>query len=125
MRILSILLLLCAVSSAADPKVVTNSVKEDSMSEQDMRKWYSIYKGAYIYVKEYDAVGCKDFGDVFDKMRVVRDKNLPTKGNVNFVKATSLTEFETMDFTEDNKNKLSSELNNISEGLKEAIKNAR
>jgi hypothetical protein len=30
-----------------------------------------------------------------------------------------------MDFTEDNKNKFSSELNNISEGLKEAIKNAR
>jgi hypothetical protein len=125
MRILSILLLLCVVSNAADPKVVTDSVKEDGMSEQDMRKWYSIYKGAYIYVKEYDAVGCKDFGDVFDKLRVVRDKNLPTKGNVNFVKATSLKEFEAMDFTEDNKNKLSSELNNISEGLKEAIKNAR
>ena len=97
---LLVLIVMCCSALAIDKEAVSKSVKEDAMSSEDCRKWYTVYKGAYIYVKELDAVGSKDFADVFDKMIAVRDKTLPTKGNANFVKATDLSAYAEADFTE-------------------------
>jgi hypothetical protein len=125
MRTIFLFFLLSVPALAVDVNTVADAVKTDKISELDLRKWYSIYKGAAIYLKEYDAVGSNDFGDVFDKLRVVRDKALPAKGNVEFVKATDLTKFEEMDFTLQNKSELASEFEKIGEGLKKAIKDGK
>ena len=125
---LIILILTSCSALAADKESVAKAVKEDGMSIQDCRKWYTVYKGAYIYVKEFDSAGSKDFGDVFSRFRSVRDKVMPTKGNANFIKATDLSKFADpskntyADFTPENKTDLAEELYQICEGLKDGIK---
>jgi hypothetical protein len=106
------------------PSAVTESVKKDDISLQDCRVWYTVYKGAYLYVKEYDAVGSKDFGDIFDKMRLIRDKALPEKGNENFVLATNLSKYETVEYTPENRTDLAEDLFNISEGIKKFMEDS-
>jgi len=107
---------------AVDKDAVAKAVKDDNISAQDCRKWYTVYKGAYIYVKELDAAGSKDFGDVFDKIIFVRDKTLPTKGNANFVKATDLSAYTDADFTAEKRTDLAEDLYKICEGLKAGMK---
>ena len=122
---LATLIILCLMSCqsyAADKEAVAKAVKEDAISVQDCRKWYTVYKGAYIYVKELDAVGCNDFGDVFERVRVVRDKTMPSKGNPNFVKASDLSKYADLDFTPENKTDLAEDLFQICEGLKAGMK---
>lgn len=106
---------------AVDKLEVAKAIKADNVSLQDCKKWYTVYKGSYIYMKELDAVGSKDFGDVFDKIRVVRDKLAPEKGNVEFIKATDLIKFEELEFTPENKTDLAEELYQVCEGLKLAM----
>lgn len=124
---LLVFLLSCS-AFAADKESVAKAVKDDGMSVQDCRKWYTVYKGAYIYVKELDAAGSKDFGDVFVRFRSVRDKVMPTKGNKNFTAATDLSKFADpvtntyADFTPENKTDLAEELFQICEGLKAGMK---
>lgn len=123
----AIFFVLSCSAIAADKETIAKAVKEDEMSVQDCRKWYTVYKGAYIYVKELDAVGSKDFGDVFVRFRSVRDKVMPTKGNTSFTKATDLSKFADpiantyADFTAENKTDLAEELFQICEGLKAGI----
>ena len=119
---LVMLVLMSCSAIAADKETVAKAIKTDGISSQDCRKWYTIYKGAYIYVKELDAVGSNDFGDVFDRIRVVRDKMLPTKGNPEFVKATDMSEYTDADFTDEKKTDFAEDLYQICEGLKTGIK---
>ena len=125
--LLALIVISCS-ALAVDKEVVAKAVKEDGMSVQDARKWYTVYKGAYIYVKELDAAGSKDFGDVFVRFRSVRDKVIPIKGNEAFKKATDLSKFADpiantyADFTAENKTDLAEELYQICEGLKAGIK---
>jgi hypothetical protein len=129
-RLATLVLLVFMSCSAlgADKESVAKAVKEDGMSVQDARKWYTVYKGSYIYVKELDSVGSKDFGDVFVRFRSVRDKVMPTKGNEAFKKATDLSKFADpvantyADFTAENKTDLAEELYEICEGLKAGMK---
>lgn len=125
---LVLLVLMSCSTLGADKESVAKAVKEDGMSVQDCRKWYTVYKGAYIYVKELDSAGSKDFGDVFVRFRSVRDKVMPTKGNKAFTVATDLSKFADpvtdtyADFTPENKTDLAEELFHICEGLKAGIK---
>lgn len=114
-------IILSLTASAVDKLEVAKAIKADNVSLQDCKKWYTVYKGGYIYMKELDAVGSKDFGDIFDKIRVVRDKLAPAKGNDEFIKATDLLKFEEMEFTPENKTDLTEELYQICEGLKLAM----
>ncbi len=104
-----------------DVVAVEQAIADDDISLQDCRKWYSVYKGAYIYVKDYKAAGCNDFGDFFDKLIFVRDKINPTKGNENFVKATSLSKFKDLDYADETKSDLAESLFRISEGIRKSI----
>ena len=122
LAILAILVLISGYVEAADKATVAKAVKADKMSADDCRKWYTVYKGAYIYVKELDAVGSKDFGDVFDRMRIVRDKAMPVKGNPEWVKATDLSAYQEAEFTQEKKTDFAEDLYQICEGLKAGIK---
>lgn len=127
--ILALCFILCIPMSFAsqdevkdiDIVAVEKAVVDDAISLQDCRKWYSVYKGAYIYVKDYEMAGCNNFGDFFDKMIFVRDKVNPSKGNPNFVKATSLSKFSEAEFTDENKTDLAEDLFKISEGIRKSI----
>jgi hypothetical protein len=122
-KLLSVLLLfVCSSALGADKDTVAKAIKADKMTVQDCRKWYTIYKGAYIYVKDLNAVGSNDFGDVFDKMRVVRDVNLPSKGNVEWIKATDLSTYAEAEFSPEKKTDLAEDLYQICEGLKAGMK---
>lgn len=129
----SILALLILIASscqlfAVDKVEVAKAVKEDGMSSEDCRKWYTVYKGAYIYVKELDGAGSNDFGDVFERFRLVRDKVMPTKGNKHFVKASDLSKYADpatntyAEYTPENKTDLAEDLFQVCEGLKAGIK---
>lgn len=111
-------IILSLTASAIDKLEVAKAVKADNISLQDCKKWYAVYKGSYIYMKELDAVGSKDFGDVFEKIRVVRDKLAPAKGSVELIKATDFVKFEELEFTPENKTDLAEELYQVCEGLK-------
>lgn len=127
--ILAICFILCIPMSFAvqdevkdiDSVAVEKAISDDGISLQDCRKWYTVYKGAHIYVKDYGMAGCNNFGDFFDKMIFVRDKINPSKGNPNFVKATSLSKFSEVDFTDENKTDLAEDLFDISEGIRKSI----
>jgi hypothetical protein len=108
-------------SENIDVVAVEKAITDDNISLQDCRKWYSVYKGAYIYVKDYKAAGCNDFGDFFDKMIFVRDGVNPSKGNPNFIKATSLSKFQEAEYTDETKSDLAESLFNISEGIRKSI----
>jgi len=125
MTILFIFLLSTMSAFAIDSDKVKEAIQKDQMSVQDMRKWYSVYKGAYVYVKEYDAVGSNDFADIFDKMIKVRNKLDPKKGNTNFVSETSLEKYKTEKYTPEALTDLADDFFAISEGIRKAIEDAK
>lgn len=125
MTILFIFLLSGMSAFAIDSDKVKEAIQKDQMSVQDMRKWYSVYKGAYVYVKEYDAVGSNDFADIFDKMIKVRNKLDPKKGNTNFVSETSLEKYKTEKYTPEALTDLADDFFAISEGIRKAIEDAK
>jgi hypothetical protein len=112
---------------AIDPEVVKVACEKDNISMQDLRKWYTVYKGMYIYSKDYGAVGCNDFGDVFGKLVVVRDKVNPTKGNTNFVSATNpeLLAYKDKKYSAETLTEFSNDMFAISEGIRKAMENAK
>ena len=122
---------LAVVLSVINPVDVQKSVTEDNITLQDQRVWYTMYKGAYIYVKDYDAVGCKDFADLFEKMQLVRNTAMPAKGNANFVGATDLSKYLSTDkdgvitnmleWTPENRTDFAEDLFAIAEGLRLSI----
>lgn len=122
---------LAVVLSVINPTDVTKSVKEDRITLQDQRVWYTMYKGAYIYVKDYDAVGCKDFADLFEKMQLVRNTAMPAKGNTHFKSSTDLSKYlstdengaivNMMEWTPENRTDFAEDLFAIAEGLRLSI----
>lgn len=121
MTILLVFFLSTISAFAIDADKVKEAIVKDQMSVQDMRKWYSVYKGAYVYVKEYEAVGSNDFADIFDKMIKVRNKLDPKKGNTNFVAETSLEKYKTEKYTPEALTDLADDFFAISEGIRKAI----
>lgn len=102
---------------------VTQAVIKDKISKEDLEKWYSLYRGTYIWSHDLELLGCNNYDDVFNKFRDVRAKVSPTKGNVNLTEVTDklLSEFKTAEFTQENHDKLNDKLALIYTGIKEAL----
>lgn len=106
-----------------DVVAVAEAVEKDDISRTDLIKWYTVYKGAHLYGQEFDFDGASNYQQVFDKIRLTRNKLAPTKGASNLVKVSDelLSEFKTEQLSEDNNNKLTDKLFYISEGIRKAI----
>jgi len=119
MKISMLVLAAALLSSGA----IEEAVQKDGVSQEDLRSWYSVYKGVYIYTRDYKAVGSNNFEDIFVAMRTLRDRANPQKGNSNFVEASNLDKFKEMEFSPENLTDFSDEVYQIAEGLKKAIEN--
>lgn len=104
-------------------KNVVVAVKQDNISDEDLRKWYSVYRGASLYITEFDANDANNFNVVFTKLRMIRDKIAPTKGNTNLVVCIDsiLNKYKTMQFSENDLSKLAEEFNYIAVGMEQAL----
>lgn len=101
---------------------VKDAANADMVSNENLGKWYSIYKGMYLYGTKFNFEGCNNFGDVEAKLLKCRDKILPDKTKTLGVTLNKVTvKYKDLDFTEDNKNKFLEDLNFIAEGLKGAV----
>lgn len=118
MKIASLLFSLLLLINSSD---VFKALQSDKVSVQDCRKWYSVYYGTYLYVKEFDCEGSKDFGDVADKMRQIRDKIAPSKGNTEFSKVVDFSKYADLPFSDENKTDFAEDLYQVCEGLKKQI----
>lgn len=113
--------------NAQAPPVLENTVQvailKDEVSPETCRKWYVVYKGMYLYLKELDGQNTNDFKQVFDKLRLVRDKINPAKGSVNFTSESQklLDKYKESAYTADNRTDLAEDVLYIAEGLKGAI----
>lgn len=113
--------------NAQAPPVTENTVQvailKDEASPETCRKWYVVYKGMYLYLKELDGQNTNDFKQVFDKLRLIRDKIQPAKGSVNFTEASQklLDKYKESAYTADNRTDLAEDVLYIAEGLKGAI----
>lgn len=117
----ALFVLLSCTAFAIDKDIVLKAVQADKVSTQDCRKWYSVYYGTYLYVKEFDCEGSRDFGDVADKMRRIRDKIAPAKGAVEFAKAVDFSKYAELEFTPENKTDFAEDLYQVCEALKKQI----
>lgn len=125
------LLLSCTIFvvsiSAQAPEPVKNSVcvalVADNASPETCRKWYVVYKGLYLYLKELDGQNTNDFEQVFTKLRSVRDKIQPAKGSVNFTTASQalLDKYKETAYKPETRTDLAEDILYISEGIKEAL----
>lgn len=125
------LLLSCTIFvvsiSAQAPEPVKNSVctalVADNVSPETCRKWYVVYKGMYLYLKELDGQNTNDFEQVFVKIRLVRDKIQPAKGSVNFTTETQklLDKYKETAYKPETRTDLAEDILYISEGIKEAL----
>ena len=107
-----------------NPTVVAikDAANADLVSNQDLGKWYSIYKGMYFYGTKFQFEGCNDFGDVEQKLVKCRDKILPEKTKTFGVTINTVTaKYKDLEFNDDNKNKLLEDLNLIAEGIKAGV----
>ena len=101
---------------------VRDAANSDVVSNKDLGKWYSIYKGMYLYGTKFQFEGCNDFGDVEAKLIKCRDKILPEKTKTFGVTVNTVTaKYKDLDFTDDNKNKFLEDLNLIAEGIKAGV----
>ena len=118
--------LLSFQSSTVDPIAVsiTQAANEDSISNNDLAIWYSVYKSTYLYGTKFDFDGSKDFGVIFDKQRKVRDVLIPDK-TVKFKVAVNDVfkkyEDDTLKFDDNSKTKFLEECNSVAEGIRSAI----
>lgn len=102
--------------------VIKDAANADQVSNQDLGKWYSIYKGMYFYGTKFQFEGCNDFGDVEQKLIKCRDKILPEKTKTFGVEINKVTsKYKDLDFNDTNKDKFLEDLNLISEGVKAAV----
>lgn len=103
--------------------VVCAALVADNVSPETCRKWYAVYKGMYIYLKDLDGQNTNDFEQVFVKMRSVRDKIQPAKGSVNFTTETQklLDKYKETAYKPETRTDLAEDILYISEGIKEAL----
>jgi hypothetical protein len=124
--ILSCTIFVVSISAQA-PEPVKNTVcvalVADHASPETCRKWYAVYKGMYLYLKELDGQNTNDFQQVFDKLRLVRDKIQPAKGSVNFTTATQvfLDKYKETAYKPETRTDMAEDILYISEGIKEAL----
>jgi len=109
-----------------EPTDIVASVKEaanaDEISNEDLAIWYSIYRGTYLYGTKFDFDKAKDFGDIFDKQREIRDKLMPEKTKKFGPVINSIfLKYEELPFDDNNKNKFLEECNKVTEGIKAGI----
>jgi len=113
--------------NAQVPPVPENTVKvailKDEASPETCRKWYVVYKGLYLYLKELDGQNTNDFNQVFVKLRMVRDKIQPAKGSMNFTVESQkfLDKYKESAYTAENRTDLAEDVLYIADGLKGAI----
>lgn len=101
---------------------VRDAANEDQISNKDLGIWYSIYKGTYLYGKEFDFEGQTDFGVIFDKQAAVRDKLLPNKTDKLKVAINSIFEkYKTLEYNDTNQSKFLEEVSSVAEGIKAGI----
>jgi hypothetical protein len=101
---------------------VRDAANTDEISNENLGKWYSMYRGMYIYGTKFNFDGCTTFGDVEAKLVKCRDKILPDKTKTFGAKLNSITKkYATLDLTDDNKNKFLEDLNLICEGIKAGV----
>lgn len=128
---IAILLLTITASFAQNPLLknevvvqVKDAANADKITDSDLAIWYSVYNGTYLYCTKFDFGNSKDFGDVFDRQRKIRDKLLPSKTNT-FGKTVNAVfekyEAEDLKFDDNSKNQFIEDLNKVSLGIKEAI----
>ena len=125
------LLLSCTIfvvgisAQAPDPvkNTVYTAIVADKVSPETCRKWYVVYKGMYLYLKELDGQNTTDFQQVFDKLRLVRDRIQPAKGSVNFSSETQkfLDKYKETAYKPETRTDLAEDILYISEGIKEAL----
>lgn len=101
---------------------VKTAVNEDNISNTDLGKLYSLYKGSYYYAQDFKFGTDVDFGPVFDKQRAIADKLKIQKysklaGKVNELMA----KYKELPFDDDSKNQFAEEMNYISLGIKAGI----
>jgi hypothetical protein len=101
---------------------VRDAANEDQISNKDLGIWYSIYKGTYLYGKEFDFEGQKDFGVIFDKQMSVRDKLMPNK-TVKFKEAVNsvFEKYKELEYNDTNQSKFLEEVSSIADGIKAGI----
>lgn len=104
-------------------KNVVMAIKQDNVSDEDLRKWYAIYRGMSLYITEFDANDVSEFNSIFIKSRMIRDKLAPTKGNTNLIQYTEsvLAKYKTMNFSENDLSTLAEELNYMAVGMEQAL----
>ena len=123
--VLAIFLPAPSLSSYQEEKenAVKVAIIEDDMTTMDMRKFYSIYKGGCLWGREFDFMGAKDGHLIFNRLRAVRDKIQPSKGNTNSTIAIQsiLDNYKKVDWDINTKNDLVDDLFYISEGFRLAL----
>jgi len=102
---------------------IKTAIVQDDMTVVDMREWYSVYKGCCLWGREFDFMGVRDNGPIFERLRAVRDKIQPSKGAVNSSKAIQvfLDKYKDIDWDTNKKNELIDDLFYISEGFRLAL----
>lgn len=114
--------------SRIDENPIVSKIKDvanaENISNLELEKAYSVYRGAYLWGKRMDFAGADSFGETTDRMRVVVSK-------LEYVKNSKLSDaaFEvlekynddTVKFDDTNRPKYIDDLNYIAEGLKEAM----
>lgn len=101
------------------PTSVYESLEQDNMVETDYQKWYAVHKGCYLYIRDFKAEGSRNLEQVFDKMRLVRDTCLPSKGS-EFGKEvnTIFAKYKEKEMSDEVLAELSDDLYQISEDIK-------
>jgi hypothetical protein len=111
-----------AVSSVT--KEIRDVANKENIPNAELEKAYSAYKGAYQYGRIFEFRGSQDFGEVFDKMReVTSDTQFKSNQKLSDAAYAALKEFEKddMTFNQENKDKFLEKVNEVAEGLKQAM----
>lgn len=101
---------------------VTEAANADSVSNEDLAIWYSIYRGTYLYGTKMNFDDANNFGIIFDKQRKVRDKLIPAKTDkLKTVVLSIVKKYEEENFDDNSKSKFLEDCNSIAKGLRGAI----
>lgn len=121
-------LLLLAQSDTKNDTLLSDKItaiaNAEKVSNSDLEKAYIAFRGGYYYGKMLEFEGCEDFGEMFDKLRLVTGK-LQYVSNKELSDASyeelKYFEKETTKFDDENKALFLDKLYYISEGLKNGI----
>lgn len=118
--------LLAQNSNSLDGKSVSTKItavaNAENIPNKELEKAYVAYMGAYQYGKLMEFDGCEDFGELFDKMRLVttRLKYVPNKALSDTVYA-EMKNFEEVEFNDQHKAEFLDVAYYVGEGLKNAM----